>query len=316
MKPILGALYLILWIITAIFTGISGYVIVDSLFLSSHVLTYQAFVDDPDFYILQKVNQERNHRQLNDLHDTFALNQVAHYYTEKYAEAGNAYPIQSVQLVYDLYLQNYFIGEVIHQLHGVIGEPISETTLDQVVERVKTYAMDYLLTDIGLSIFVNGDGSFYYMVLLSSPEKLTSRYANPSYVGGYSQDGQMNAIIAMLNQARTDQGLQPVTPNPYLIQAAYGHSLDMAQRNRLGHDGSDGSTPQMRILNAGYQAISTGENVLVRPNAYAAGAFDQWWNSISHYETMMHPDFREIGVAWGFHAPSGNYYYTMVLGTQ
>lgn len=314
MKSIFGVFYLILWAITAILTGISGYVIVDTLFLSSHTVDIIASVDNPDAYILQKVNQERNRRQLNDLRNSFALAQVAHNYTQSYVEAGHIQSINSVQLVFDLYLQNYFVGDVVHQAQGLIGEPISEAALDHVAERVRAYAVDYSAEDIGISVLVNADGSFYYMALISTPEKLTAPYANPSYVGGYSQDGQMNAILTMLNQARTAQGLMPLTPNPYLTQAAYNHSLEMSQRNRLGHDGNNGSNPSSRIFSAGYQGRSTGENILVRPNAYAAGAFDQWWNSISHYETMMHAEFREIGIAWALHPQTGNYYYTMTLG--
>jgi uncharacterized protein YkwD len=56
-----------------------------------------------------------------------------------------------------------------------------------------------------------------------------------------------------------------------------------------------------------------GENVLMRWDMSADGAFDQWWNSPPHHENMMNPEFTEIGVAFT-QSEDGAYFYTMVLG--
>lgn len=312
MKSLLFVLHFASWVMTGLSIGFGVYIIIDMVFLSSSPIARVVSVDNPQLYIIQRVNNERSSRHHHTFNTSYALTQLANTYTLEYRANNSLYPIASNRLIYDLYLQNYFIGDVIHQIHGMILEPISETSLNSVFERTKIYLNDDL-NDIGVSILVNDDGTFYYMILLGGQEKLTSPYAHPSFVGEYSQDGQQNAIVTMLNNARSERGLPLLRLNQTLMRVAYNHSVDQAQRNRMGHDGSNGSSPHSRIFDAGYTGISTGENVLVRPTAYAAGAFNQWWNSITHLETMMHPGFTEIGVAWAL-SSNGNYYYTMALG--
>lgn len=311
---IIRALNLITWIITGILTGLSLFVIVDSLFLSTSSFSTPPTVDNPEAYIVQRVNETRTRLKYPPIRHLTALNQVANNYTLEYQASMNVRSMDSVRLVYDLYRHQYFIGDIVHQINGLVMEPISETSLNTVAERVQAYMGDPAIEDMGVSILVNDDNTFYYMVLLTSSEKLTSPYAYPSYIGEYSPMGQMNAILIMLNNARSEQGLSQLRPNPILTQVAYNHSIDQAQRDRMGHDGSNGSNPQSRIRDAGYQGNAAGENVLVRPNAYAAGAFNQWWNSPDHYQTMMYPSFTEVGIAFAISPDGKNFYYTMALG--
>lgn len=310
---LLRVVNLIIWVITGFFLGLSLYVIFDSVVLSSGLQDSVATVDEPDLYLVQRINEERERTRYPLLRNNHGLTQVANIYTREYQNYNSIYSIESSRLVYDLYTYQYFIGNSVHQIHGMMVDPVSEASLNSVYERLRAYINDPSIEDIGVSITVNDDGSFYYMVMLASTEKLTSPFAYPSFIGEFSQDGQQNAILTMLNNARAERGLSQLRPNRTLMQVAYNHSLDQAQRDRLGHDGSNGSNPNSRITGAGYNGTATGENVLVRPTPYAAGAFDQWWNSPAHFDAMMHPSFREIGIAFA-RSPNGHYYYTMALG--
>ena len=49
--------------------------------------------------------------------------------------------------------------------------------------------------------------------------------------------------------------------NARLTEAARGHARDMAEHDKLTHDGSDGSDPETRIKRAGYVYKEIGENV-------------------------------------------------------
>ena len=57
------------------------------------------------------------------------------------------------------------------------------------------------------------------------------------------------------------QGLPPLSFNEYLYNAATQHSLDMIANNYFSHDSLDGSTYSDRIIQSGYQAVSTGESL-------------------------------------------------------
>jgi hypothetical protein len=57
------------------------------------------------------------------------------------------------------------------------------------------------------------------------------------------------------------QGLPPLSFNEYLYNAATQHTLDMIANNYFSHDSLDGSTYSDRIIQSGYQAVSTGESL-------------------------------------------------------
>jgi len=129
-----------------------------------------------------------------------------------------------------------------------------------------------------------------------------------------SQLEQAQAILALVNADRARAGLNPLTLNPLLLEAARIQSLDMAQGDFMSHDGSDGSDVSQRVTRVGYTWGLVGENVLQRWDVNADEAYQQWWNSPPHQENMLTPDFTEIGIAYDT-ATSGRVYYAMVLGT-
>ena len=62
----------------------------------------------------------------------------------------------------------------------------------------------------------------------------------------------------------------PLTLSSTLMAAASLHSLDMAERGSLGHEGSDGSASGDRMTRAGYVWQASGENVAAgQPDAGA-----------------------------------------------
>lgn len=169
------------------------------------------------------------------------------------------------------------------------------------------------MLDIGMAQ-TEQNGGIVYSVWLGTPYVLNSPRTAYDRVGDTSNAGQEQAIVELLNLARADAGLSPLSINATLTGAALSHSQDQAQQDVLSHDGSDGSTPSDRVQRAGYAMRTVRENVLGRGNTHASCAFDMWWNSQGHYENMMADDVTEIGIAY---APSatGLFYYTMVLAS-
>jgi uncharacterized protein YkwD len=131
-------------------------------------------------------------------------------------------------------------------------------------------------------------------------------------------------VFELVNAARAEprrcgrqqfDAAPPLSLSTLLTAAASLHSLDMAARGVLGHEGSDGSTSGERIARAGYEWSGSGENVAAgQPDAESAVA--AWLDSPGHCASLMEPRFTETGVAFAL-APgkSPSVYWTQVFAT-
>jgi len=88
----------------------------------------------------------------------------------------------------------------------------------------------------------------------------------------------------------------PVTWNNLLENAALLHSEDMSKNSNLSHTGSNGSSPSIRITNAGYTWATNGENIARGYNTVEA-VIEGWIKSPGHCKNIMNPNFAEMGVA-------------------
>jgi uncharacterized protein YkwD len=131
-------------------------------------------------------------------------------------------------------------------------------------------------------------------------------------------------VLELVNAARSEartcgpdrfDAAPPVTFSAALTDIALLHSVDMATRGSLGHQGSDGSFSAERITRAGYQWQFSGENVasgLRDADTVVAG----WVASPGHCATLMGAQFTEMGVAFAL-APSSDppIYWTQLFAT-
>ena len=89
---------------------------------------------------------------------------------------------------------------------------------------------------------------------------------------------------------------QPLVWNSLLLQAASGHSLDMATKNYFSHTSQDGRTMVDRINATGYVWSTIGENIAAGyPTVNAV--VDGWMASDGHCANLMNPNFKDVGVA-------------------
>lgn len=124
----------------------------------------------------------------------------------------------------------------------------------------------------------------------------------------YSEnDGYVQQLITLINQARRNANLQELTVNAQLSAATQAHSADMACNNFLGHTGSDGSSIVERILRAGYSGVSFFEIIAI---GTPQNAMDQWAADAGHWEAVLNPSFTEIGAGYAYYANSdfGGYF--------
>src|SRR5436309_1691882 len=71
----------------------------------------------------------------------------------------------------------------------------------------------------------------------------------------------LDALLAAHNRIRAENELQPLRANRQLAEAARDHARDMAEHQKLSHEGSDDSDPAKRVKRRGYRFQEVGENI-------------------------------------------------------
>jgi uncharacterized protein YkwD len=107
-----------------------------------------------------------------------------------------------------------------------------------------------------------------------------------------------SAVYSGVNQLRQTCGV--IGDDPALTEAAQRHANDMLMSGEDGHIGSDGSSPQARIADAGYtRAAYTGEIVYWGTGSHAtpSAALDLWMESPAHRAIILTCAFTVGGFA-------------------
>lgn len=125
-------------------------------------------------------------------------------------------------------------------------------------------------------------------------------------------------MLALVNKKRCNAGLAPLALNPQLNAAAQRHSEDMAAHDFVSHQGSDGSSFQQRIMEAGYSGTPKGETIAGHATFSTATAiFNVWWQLPESKGYMMNASVREIGVAHVYNAATdAENLWTVVFGAK
>ncbi|MGD8855711.1 MAG: CAP domain-containing protein [Chloroflexota bacterium] len=125
------------------------------------------------------------------------------------------------------------------------------------------------------------------------------------------------AIEAGINQNRAQNGLTPLNLSPELVQAARGHSLDMAIKDFTDHTGSDGSTPWERMYDACYEASWSAEIIGWGFGGDPASMMAWWMNSSIHRAMILSTYFEDFGPGYiRDPASTWGHYWTVDFGTR
>ena len=101
------------------------------------------------------------------------------------------------------------------------------------------------------------------------------------------------AIVAMLNEARSVEGLQRLVEDPILAEVALAHVRSMIAAGVVSHDTGHG-LPPARVAKAGISSNEVGENVSRASSPTLVHR--ALWESISHRSNMLHPRYGRVGV--------------------
>jgi uncharacterized protein YkwD len=135
------------------------------------------------------------------------------------------------------------------------------------------------------------------------------KVTGPASCNYSSSSSYLNEIANLINNARAQAGLSPLTVNSALAAAAQGHSIDMACHGLISHSGSDASSPSQRIAAAGYAASRASE--IIYSSGYPQAAFDWWMSDTTHRNEILNPSVTEMGVGYAYMADTTKGYYTV-----
>lgn len=119
----------------------------------------------------------------------------------------------------------------------------------------------------------------------------------------------------ILNQRRTENGLEPIKWNEEMARIARMHSEDMAEYNYFSHAGRNGAMVSDRADLVGisdWRAI--GENIAFNRGVEKPADFacESWMKSPPHHANIMNKQWKEAGIGISI-AKDGSYYFTEVF---
>lgn len=101
-------------------------------------------------------------------------------------------------------------------------------------------------------------------------------------------------MLALVNQARTANGLAPFTLDVALSNVARAHSSDMVVRSYFSHTSPDGLSPFDRMTRAGITYRSAAENIAWAGSV--AVSHESLMNSPGHRANLLNPGLNRIGI--------------------
>ena len=165
--------------------------------------------------------------------------------------------------------------DIISQLNRARAEP-------------KTYAKTYIKPR---AAFFNG---LYY----KEPDTADNFLGIKTHEGSQLIDETVNAL-------NKTTGIGLLMPNKALHKAARRHAVDQSKTGSTGHNGSDNSTPKIRIEHEGTWTVTMGENIMYGPNTgrdVVAGLLvDDGVPSRGHRINILNAAFTVVGVACSSH---------------
>jgi uncharacterized protein YkwD len=120
-------------------------------------------------------------------------------------------------------------------------------------------------------------------------------------------------VLDHTNAQRKAAGLPELIPNAKLMEAARGHSINMARQCRMSHS-LDGRTHADRIAAAGYSYSACGENIAWN-QTNPEQVLSSWMRSSGHRANILSRNYTEIGVAVAVN-DRGERYWTQVFGAS
>src|SRR6266567_7986204 len=135
--------------------------------------------------------------------------------------------------------------------------------------------------------------------VVSSPRNTNADSPSPGKATPFER-----RTFELINRARQEQGLSPLSWDPELCRMARAHSEDMAQRRFFSHETPDGLRMNDRARSFGIAHFKLlAENIAINQGFDDPGALavEQWLLSPGHRANILDPRFEQsaVGVSVG-----------------
>ena len=181
-----------------------------------------------------------------------------------------------------------------------VNESLTVANLENGEYYVRTFQVIDADTNYNLSLSVIPieDESDVIVLDESAPIPATEASLAPQSTStSASSNPLIDEIVSLTNSYRSQYGLQALTFNSNLSDAAQAHSTDMAQNDFFSHTGSGGTRVSDRTQLAGYESFYVGENIAAG-YITAEEVVRGWMNSPGHRENILNANYQEIGVGY------------------
>jgi uncharacterized protein YkwD len=138
----------------------------------------------------------------------------------------------------------------------------------------------------------------------------------------YNEDEELK-LIEIVNKARIEKNLQPLTIDPDLVRVARYHALDMAKEDYFSHESQNKVNNKLTKSIGAFERIKlfypTGGNSenIHAGSEDAQGAYDAWFNSPGHYENLFGASSQKVGIGFMKDENSEyNYYWVFCTSTN
>jgi len=103
-------------------------------------------------------------------------------------------------------------------------------------------------------------------------------------------------LVTLANQSRAAAGLNSLSVDQRLINAATQKGIDMFKKQYWAHYGPNGETPWQFIIAAGYSYTYAGEN-LAKDFTSTDSVHNAWMNSATHKANILNVNYQNVGIA-------------------
>lgn len=110
----------------------------------------------------------------------------------------------------------------------------------------------------------------------------------------FNEQAAINKMLILINEARTQHGLDPVVNDIELNSLARGHSQDMLTNDYLEHINLDGQSPNDRRIAAGIQNY-VGENIALTSSV--EHGHNGFMRSAIHRDNILTPEWTKVGLS-------------------
>jgi uncharacterized protein YkwD len=142
---------------------------------------------------------------------------------------------------------------------------------------------------------VLGDAVQESIALLTVRPESTERVALSFRVASPRIDPEAEtAMLTLLNRARAENGLEPLTVDPTIREVARDYSTTMFQEGFFAHIDQNGATPFDRMRAGGAEFRAAGENLALAPTVQIA--HDGLMSSPGHRANILNARFHRVGI--------------------